>query len=53
LVCVENYTIKYDFIATGIVQTMKFIGHKNELNRNRDTNITVNQASKKILRVNR
>lgn len=48
----KNYTIIYDLIATGIVRTMKFIGHKNELNRNGDTNLTIIQVSKKNIMSN-
>lgn len=37
----KNYTFRYNLIATGTVELMKFAGYKNELNRNGDMNLPI------------
>jgi hypothetical protein len=48
----KNYTISYNFIAIGIVRTMKSINYKNELNRNRDISLTFIKPLKRIFNKN-
>lgn len=45
-------TISYNLIATGTVRTMKFIGYKNEFNRNGDISSTFIKPLKRIFNRN-